>query len=292
MGKSSTSSLFLKVAELDESDERASKRRKLHTERSQLVAKATKSQLEMNNVLMEMRILLQRGLIAVNELNHTTENIKNDVEPVMTKLVRTRRVILEGLGRYTQDKGERGSSGDSNEAVIQEYSSCRSMWKEVLNKRQEDLLLSSGSGNTIQKKFQVIDQSLWTQVEATLAHEKLRQVEQNEGKSDDTIKNDNRLIAFDDSKVYAHMLKDFIAHRSSNISTLGADVLRLKSINKSKKQKTVDTRASKGRKLRYTVNEKLSNFTFPVSRPIPFLAEDDWFKSLFGGTSRVQQHKT
>ncbi|KAL7524711.1 hypothetical protein ACHAXR_002234 [Thalassiosira sp. AJA248-18] len=49
---------------------------------------------------------------------------------------------------------------------------------------------------------------------------------------------------------------------------------------------TVDRRASKGRKIRYTVNPKLVNFTFPVSRPEPMIREDVWFKSLFGGVGK------
>eukprot|EP00584_Thalassiosira_punctigera_P015391 CAMPEP_0172569290 /NCGR_PEP_ID=MMETSP1067-20121228/122923_1 /TAXON_ID=265564 ORGANISM="Thalassiosira punctigera, Strain Tpunct2005C2" /NCGR_SAMPLE_ID=MMETSP1067 /ASSEMBLY_ACC=CAM_ASM_000444 /LENGTH=410 /DNA_ID=CAMNT_0013361083 /DNA_START=14 /DNA_END=1246 /DNA_ORIENTATION=+ len=50
-----------------------------------------------------------------------------------------------------------------------------------------------------------------------------------------------------------------------------------------KKASTVDRRASKGRKIRYNVNPKLVNFTFPVARAEPMIKEDVWFKSLFGG---------
>lgn len=49
----------------------------------------------------------------------------------------------------------------------------------------------------------------------------------------------------------------------------------------------VDRRASKGRKIRYTVNPKLVNFTFPVDRNTPMIKEGTWFKSLFGGAGRM-----
>lgn len=49
---------------------------------------------------------------------------------------------------------------------------------------------------------------------------------------------------------------------------------------------SVDRRASKGRKIRYTVNPKLVNFTFPVARKEPMISDDVWFKSLFGGVGR------
>ena len=51
---------------------------------------------------------------------------------------------------------------------------------------------------------------------------------------------------------------------------------------------SVDRRASKGRKIRYTVHPKLLNFTFPVSRPEPMISDDIWFKSLFGGVGNLR----
>jgi protein AATF/BFR2 len=54
-----------------------------------------------------------------------------------------------------------------------------------------------------------------------------------------------------------------------------------------KKTSTVDRRASKGRKIRYTIHPKLVNFTFPVSRAEPMISDDVWFKSLFGGVGKV-----
>lgn len=58
-------------------------------------------------------------------------------------------------------------------------------------------------------------------------------------------------------------------------------------VKKKKAASTVDRRASKGRKIRYTVNLKLVNFTFPVARPEQRIGENIWFKSLFGGVGNV-----
>lgn len=66
--------------------------------------------------------------------------------------------------------------------------------------------------------------------------------------------------------------------RNSNITT--AAPAAAKKVN-------VDRRASKGRKIRYTVHPKLVNFTFPVARPEPTIKEDIWFKSLFGGVGKL-----
>ena len=274
MSKSRTSSLFRKVSELNDDDHKASsKRRRFKSASAHLRAKATQSQLDVHNVLMEMRILLQKGVQEVTNKNFNDEvgHSENAAETLLSRLVETRRCMLDSV----QDV-----EYDDNVKPKDDYERCRSMWKQVLNKRQEDLMISSGIALTNKKKFQVIDQGLWAQVEATLAHEQLR------------CHNENDETFFDDSKVYAHMLKSFITNNISvnkNMSSLAETTL---SKGKKRKKKDIDTRASKGRKLRYTVNEKMMHFTFPVSRALPFLNADDWFKSLFGGTSRVQQRKT
>lgn len=51
---------------------------------------------------------------------------------------------------------------------------------------------------------------------------------------------------------------------------------------------SVDRRASKGRKIRYTVHPKLVNFTFPLSRPESIISDDVLFKSLFGGVGNFR----
>jgi len=49
----------------------------------------------------------------------------------------------------------------------------------------------------------------------------------------------------------------------------------------SKKVNDVDRKASKGRKIRYKVHEKLVNFAVPATDIRPAIDEDMWFKSLF-----------
>ena len=50
--------------------------------------------------------------------------------------------------------------------------------------------------------------------------------------------------------------------------------------------KVVDRRASKGRKLRYNVHEKLVNFMVPVPHERTSAAVDQLFSGLFGGNVR------
>ncbi|SOV09969.1 Protein BFR2 [Ustilago sp. UG-2017a] len=75
---------------------------------------------------------------------------------------------------------------------------------------------------------------------------------------------------FDDSDFYSALLKELIECRSgvgiTNGDGVGATAaMTLSGLNGGKKKKaTVDTRASKGRKLRYEVNEKIVNFMPPI----------------------------
>ena len=135
-------------------------------------------------------------------------------------------------------------------------------WKEVFNKRYKDLRLHAGL--TAKAQFKLLDSDFWQQVESTSTYE---------------LASVNGSSHFDDSKVYQHMLQDFLLGRDKNTAM---DVIKRKKGKKSTKE--VDRRASKGRKIRYAVIPKLVNFTFPQQRGETAMDDDEWFKSLFGGS--------
>ncbi|KDD71880.1 hypothetical protein H632_c4240p0, partial [Helicosporidium sp. ATCC 50920] len=78
---------------------------------------------------------------------------------------------------------------------------------------------------------------------------------------------------FDDSEFYSFLLKEFIESSGNTDASL---------YSVPKKRKVVDHRASKGRKLRYHVHQKLVNFMAPVEVEEPAFA-DQLFSNLFGG---------
>ena len=174
-----------------------------------------------------------------------------------------------------------------------EYDGCRSEWKDTFNRRHHDLRLHAGLTAKAASKFRVIDQSFWNQVESAVSHERLIQKEGSSNGDGKLMFDHPMTYMYDDSKIYQHMLRDFVAlgasgGGSSGNPSLAADAAaeRLRRAAQKKKgqsAKDIDRKASKGRKIRYTVNPKLENFTFPVSRPVPSIGEDDWFRSLFGG---------
>ena len=247
-------SVFDAVQQLDQEDTQAEGNRRSATQKEIQKSQAAQSQTKIYGSLVECRILLQRSM---TKKQKTGKDALEQCDELLTQLLQARQKLM----------GQEDSTDYSNvepETLQSEYETCREEWKSVLNRRHKSVQLHAPT------KFGGID-SFWQQVESTVQHEKLRSRDDQE---------------FDDTKIYEHMLKDFVASNQSEAETAAQQ--RLKSKTSSKK-KDVDRRASKGRKIRYTPFPKLANFCFPQSRPeATALDEDEWFRSLFGGAgSRV-----
>ena len=90
------------------------------------------------------------------------------------------------------------------------------------------------------------------------------------------VEGDPELI--DDSEFYHQLLKEFLESCDSGASESAFYALRKK---QNKKRKLVDRRASKSRKIRYSVHEKIANFMAPVPMTVPPMASK-LFENLFG----------
>ncbi|XP_055633995.1 protein Aatf [Toxorhynchites rutilus septentrionalis] len=93
---------------------------------------------------------------------------------------------------------------------------------------------------------------------------------------------------YDDSDFYHALLRELIEYKSNvteNPQEINAKLAELQKL-RSKMKKQVDTRASKGRKIRYVVHKKLVNFTAPDDKhEWTEEAKNELFASLFGGTN-------
>jgi hypothetical protein len=110
--------------------------------------------------------------------------------------------------------------------------------------------------------------------------------------SDDEAKTNNHII-YSDGKLYTNLLQDFISddgyHSNINLNdgshiSSSSDAIKSLQLSMQKRvahKKRVDRKASKGRKLRYKVYDKMTHYTFPIFRPTPTISEDQWFPSLF-----------
>jgi protein AATF/BFR2 len=92
---------------------------------------------------------------------------------------------------------------------------------------------------------------------------------------------------YDDADFYGLMLKELLEQRSADNANGGAAEFVVQApwqvAREAKTKKIVDTKASKGRRLRYTVQEKLQNFMAPEERgEWGERQRDELFSSLFG----------
>ena len=103
---------------------------------------------------------------------------------------------------------------------------------------------------------------------------------------------------YDDTVFYQSLLRDLVEQRmsSSDAMTGGMDTLHqlpsrlpihpVTGMRNDKVKRDVDTRASKGRKMRFNVHEKLQNFMAPEDRGAWTLrAREEFFASLLGRTA-------
>jgi len=92
---------------------------------------------------------------------------------------------------------------------------------------------------------------------------------------------------YDDADFYGLLLQSLLEQRSADSVAASASAANIdvafQMRREAKTKKNVDTKASKGRKLRYTVHEKLQNFMAPEDRSLwGDRQADELFGSLFG----------
>ncbi|XP_042384183.1 protein AATF-like isoform X1 [Zingiber officinale] len=92
---------------------------------------------------------------------------------------------------------------------------------------------------------------------------------------DEYVDGDPELL--EDSEFYSQLLKEFLESNLQSSETLYYSLKKLQP----KKRKTVDRRASKSRKIRYHVHEKIVNFMAPLPMQLPSMAPK-LFENLFG----------
>ncbi len=97
---------------------------------------------------------------------------------------------------------------------------------------------------------------------------------------------------YDDADFYQLLLKELVDQRATDASAPGSSVptVRWAAIKEAKTRRHVDRKASKGRKLRFNVHEKLQNFTAPEDRTTwePD-AVDRFCGTLFGQTLELRE---
>lgn len=259
--------------------------------------------------------------VAISEEDDTQPENSHNIDcynELIVQLLEARSKLSQPNGRSSVDyesivnAANDGTEEDEDrlEDLLQsEFEGHCDEWKEVLNRRHKDVRLHSGA-LTNKTQFRVMDSTFWQQVESQVQNETLRQRQQTMDDPSDhpAAGQSQHPEQFDDTKLYQLMLKDFLTTStttsadSANPAKAAALAAQQRLANRQKSsgstKAAVDRKASKGRKIRYTEIPKLTNFTFPLSRPatatsafttsVATLDEEAWFLSLFGGSGKVQ----
>ncbi|KAL4943932.1 apoptosis antagonizing transcription factor-domain-containing protein [Aspergillus oleicola] len=277
--------------------------------------KAVKQQRATFDALLNARIKLQKGLTASNQLA-TAQMDKGEVDSEALKSAESAALTLwstleelrltlvdaqstdEGKKRKrpapatpstsTSTLWDRMASLESpslthRRAILDKWSlKVRNSGASTLANSRGKLLGSNAQQQTITA---VLDAHVASETADLRAAKKLRT-------SESTSSPEEALI-YDDTAMYQSLLRDLVSQRmsSSDAITNGLDTLHLlpsrthhvTGMRKDKVKRDVDTRASKGRKMRFDVHEKLQNFMAPEDRGTwTGRAREEFFASLLG----------
>lgn len=188
-----------------------------------------------------------------------------------------------------------------DELLQREYNKLRIQWKEVLNSQFTKLRLKSNIMNQkSSRKFNVVDQSLWNQIQNSIRQNRvvkgihtLRNGNTHYNEQKDSVEPSIRLFSksnklFDDSHLYKLFLQDFIKKSAAgqNIKSYHNQTsTQQRHLNNIKSKHTTDRKARKNRSIQYATFEKLVNYASPVSRSTPLMSEDLLFASMFRGST-------
>ncbi|KAJ1679278.1 rRNA-processing protein bfr2 [Spiromyces aspiralis] len=183
----------------------------------------------------------------------------------------------------------------------------------TIEKWSRKVQIASG-GSAVLGKLKAINQSVLHQVQQMLGNEErlvqrtqIKRVrydiigeersdesrEEGDNKEDQQMRQqdphlkDRNTEIFDDTDFYQLLLRELIESRMADnddpSSALGARWAAIKQQAKQKKTRDVDTKASKGRKIRYHVQEKIQNWMAPIPKGTWHESMvDELFSSLFG----------
>lgn len=279
---------------------------------------AVKQQRLTFDALLNARIKLQKGLVAANELPETsTEDIANDTDAIKSAESAALALwsTLEELRLTLADVHSKDASKKRKRpAAVSPTTSSESLWKRmvdleaqsqshrraVLEKwsvkvRGSNTSLPNARGKLLGSSQQSITALFDSHIASELGDRATKKPRVN-GAADGAGQNaPSKETVYDDTAFYQSLLRELVEQRmsSSHAVTNGIDVLHLElptnrasGMRKDKVHKVVDTKASKGRRMRYNVHEKLQNFMAPEDRNTwSGRARDEFFASLLGRTA-------
>jgi protein AATF/BFR2 len=274
--------------------------------------RAVKQQRTAFDSLLNARIRLQKGLIAINSMGVSEQKDVDTARPyeaaeeAAIKLLNTLDVVRQEL-----EKGNSSAkTGTKRKTPFDTETPSSAIWQRL----QDSESLAIGNRQVTLEKWSA---KVRDTTALPIFHNKLNNVAPTQSiisVLQDQLSNSERLVKrtrtprscaplqaklkiaedpsiYDDADFYQLLLKELIDQRMTDPIPTGTGlsgvgerpVAQWAAAREAKTKKNVDTRASKGRKLRYTVHEKLQNFMAPEDRGTwEQEAVDRFFGSLLG----------
>jgi len=262
------------------------------TDSSYFKGLAVVSQLATWDKLLEQRILLQKMLTKVNtfpldikEFMETEDQEHRDLVKQagksLTKLVHKSGQLKNAMERKGVE--EYTVVGDNiDEWLIDVAKTSEDGRRDLITKWSDRTQRVGAMGNMNTSALEQIDQ-IMNNVPRMVKRTRVKRV-------DCTVlggrKVKEEMNLFDDSDFYHHLLRELIEKKTtanSDSAEVGKQWLQIQKL-RAKLKKKVDTKASKGRKVRYDIHTKLVNFMAPTNQQNQMTdsARNELFSSLFG----------
>lgn len=266
--------------------------------------KAVKKQRGTFDALLNVRIRMQKSLIATNSLAAEAGEGEEDGNDAMRAAERAAFSLWTALNEFRANLQEARTGTKRKRSNLSTDSPTRELWSQmqslqasqrpqreaILNKwsarsRSATAVLASSKGRlsnvTEQRLSDVLSAQLLDSSRLVKRTRMARSCAPIQAKAGVQESAD----IYDDADFYGVLLKELLEQRSSSTG-VGSEFTfdaPWQAVRDAKMKKVVDTKASKGRKLRYTVHEKLQNFMAPEDRGTWGERQvDELFGSLFG----------
>ncbi|GIK05571.1 rRNA-processing protein bfr2 [Aspergillus viridinutans] len=282
--------------------------------------RAVKQQRATFDALLNARIKFQKGLTAINELSIAAKgnDDKTNVDGEAIKSAESAALALwstlEDLRLALADaQTQDDSKKRKRPSAVSVETSTDSLWKRmtdlesdavahrraVLDKWSLKVRGSTASLPNARGKLLGASASSQQTITAVIDAQVASETGDRAAKRRRNSSDEDPEPVYDDTVFYQSLLRDLVEQRmsSSDAITNGIDTLHLQlpsrqgihpitGMCKDKVKRDVDTRASKGRKMRFDVHEKLQNFMAPEDRGTwTNTAREEFFASLLGKTA-------
>ncbi|KAF2729427.1 TRAUB-domain-containing protein [Polyplosphaeria fusca] len=266
---------------------------------------AVKQQKKDFDSLLNIRIRLQKALISTNSMAHETYQNSSAPEDSIMAAENAALQLLNNLSSLrstldsarTGEKRKRPATFDTETSSTEIWSDIQASETAALPKRHTTLefwskksrgaVINSSRGRLNSSVEQTFTQNLQSQLTDPSHHILKTQTPRSCAPLQAASSMPPSKDIYDDADFYGLLLKDLLESHSSNVSNGNAAEFIVSApwqvAREAKTKKVVDTKASKGRRLRYTVHEKLQNFMAPEDRGTwAEMQRDELFSSLFG----------